>query len=304
MLTIDTILLALVLPVVLLAILWNKRAITGRGHRRRRALPAEDPTESRLAPKPPWVRHEVIRLKALMPGNGCRKIAATFNHLHQQRRRMTVGKSYVASVIRNAQLEIVQCRKEIKHRLPCPLPKNLQWAADLTQVRDAAGCRRMVFGLIDQGTRACLALSDVRTKASVTLVRALLDAVERYGTPKVLRTDNEACFTSKLFRLGLLLLGIRHRTSAPFAPWQNGRIERFFLTFKERWRAAHICLDERGELQPELGLFRFWYNHARPHQHLDGLTPAMAWAGVDTPRGRGRFFAAWDGWLAGYAFKT
>jgi len=53
-----------------------------------------------------------------------------------------------------------------------------------------------------------------------------------------------------------------------------------------------------------LGLFRFWYNHARPHQHLDGRTPAMAWAGVDTPRGRGRFFAAWDGWLAGYAFKT
>jgi len=53
-----------------------------------------------------------------------------------------------------------------------------------------------------------------------------------------------------------------------------------------------------------LGLFRFWYNHARPHQHLDGRTPAMAWARADTPRGRGRFFAAWDGWLAGYAFKT
>ena len=27
----------------------------------------------RIAPKPPWVREEVIRLKALMPGHGCRK---------------------------------------------------------------------------------------------------------------------------------------------------------------------------------------------------------------------------------------
>ena len=25
-----------------------------------------------------------------------------------------------------------------------------------------------------------------------------------------------------------------------------------------------------------------WYNHARRHQSLDGLTPAMAWAGVLT----------------------
>lgn len=44
-------------------------------------------------PKPPWVCKEVIRLKALMPEHGSRKIAVTFNHLHQDRRGMTVGKT-------------------------------------------------------------------------------------------------------------------------------------------------------------------------------------------------------------------
>jgi transposase InsO family protein len=59
---------------------------------------------------------------------------------------------------------------------------------------------------------------------------------QRFGAPKCVRTDNEAVFTSRLFRLGLHLLGIRHQRTAPFAPWQNGRIERFFGTFKERFR--------------------------------------------------------------------
>jgi hypothetical protein len=70
----------------------------------------------------------------------------------------------------------------------------------------------------------------------VAILRALLDVIERFGAPKYVRTDNEAVFTSRLFRLGLRLLGIRHQRTAPFAPWQNGRIERFFGTFKQRLR--------------------------------------------------------------------
>jgi transposase InsO family protein len=83
------------------------------------------------------------------------------------------------------------------------------------------------------------------------------------------------------------------------APWQNGRIERFFATFKGRilpW------LDQAGvpdDLAPDLALFRAWYNQARPHQHLDGLTPAMAWAGR-LPAGRPRYVSEWNGLLTGF----
>jgi transposase InsO family protein len=249
------------------------------------------------------VRKEVIRLKALMLRNGCRKIAATFNHLHRERHGMTVGKSFVAQVIRSSQLEIVRRRRELKHRMPRRLAKNLVWAADLTQVGDERGGQRAILGLLDLGTRASLALRDMRTKSSIALLRELLDAIERYGTPRSLRTDNEACFTSRLFRFALLLLGIRHRPIAPFAPWQNGRIERFFRTFKEvRWEAERSVHAE--PLQSQLDVVRFWYNHVRPHEHLGGRTPAMAWAGQERPKGRARFVSAWDHWLAGYYFPT
>src|SRR6266571_4414260 len=51
-------------------------------------------------PKPQWVRAEVIRLKALMPGAGCRTIAHVFNRRFAVSRQMTVGKTYVADTVR------------------------------------------------------------------------------------------------------------------------------------------------------------------------------------------------------------
>jgi len=50
--------------------------------------------------RPPWVRQEIIRLKALMPLAGCRSISTAFNRLFYANRRMTVGKTFVSDVIR------------------------------------------------------------------------------------------------------------------------------------------------------------------------------------------------------------
>jgi transposase InsO family protein len=273
------------------------------GHtRQRRRSPAPPPLRTAFTPpKPPWVRREILRLKALLPDHGCRKIANTFNHLHR-RRDETVGKSFVAAVLKGQEQEILRLRREIKHRQPRPVPRNLLWALDLTFLPDPSG-PRPVLGLLDHGSRACLALRELRTRTAVVLLRSLLDAVERYGRPRILRTDNEPVFTSRLFRLGLLVLGIRHSRTAPFAPWQNGRIEKFFATFKDRilpWLCENGIPADPG---PDLHLFRAWYNHARPHQHLDGLTPALAWAGK-TPTGRPRYVSEWNGRLNGFLWNT
>ncbi len=152
-----------------------------------------------------------------MPHSGCRKISIVFNHLHQPRRRITVGKTFVANVLRQRQHEIAGIRRRLKHHRPKPMPPNIVWALDLTYVGE---CRRKrtVLGLLDHGSRACLALSDLRSKTSVVILRKLLDAIERFGRPRCLRTDNESVFTSAIFRLGLGLLGIRHQRTAPFAP--------------------------------------------------------------------------------------
>lgn len=280
----------------------RQRRVSCQPHRRKtRTAPALSRTVL-TPPKPPWVRREVLRLKALFPDHGCRKIAQVFNHLHR-RRGETVGKTFVAGVLKGREEEILRLRRELKHRRPRRVPRNLLWALDLTFLPDRRE-PRAVLGLLDHGSRACLALRELRSRSAITLLRALLDAIERFGQPRILRTDNEPTFTSRLFHLALLLLGIRHQRTAPFAPWQNGRIERFFATFKNRilpWlETAGIPVD----LAPDLALFRAWYNHARPHQHLEGLTPALAWAGKTRVAGRPRYVSEWNGQLTGFLWPS
>lgn len=129
----------------------------------------------------------------------------------------------------------------------------------------------------------------------------LADAIRRYGKPRFVRTDNESVFTTRVFGIALFLLGIRHQKSDLHCPCQNGRVERFFGTLKER--LDQLAVASFDALNSALGEFRFFYNHVRPHQNLGGATPAEVWAGVDPHTARFKqeyWFEAWDGLLQGY----
>lgn len=259
---------------------------------------ATSATGRRCRPKPKWVAGAVIRLCALMPHDGCRKIAATFNRSNAHRGE-TVGKSYVASLAKRRALAILSLRHRLKNRVTHPGPRNLTWAADLTFLPDRP---QPVLRVIDHGTRALIAIPDMRVRTTVAILRVILDAVERFGMPRFLRTKNEAIFASRWITLGLAVVGIRHQRIDRFCPWQNGRIERVFGTLKSRlllwWNAAGVPED----VQADLDVVRVWYNHVRPHQGLRGHVPAEVW----DPRLRGplRVFEAWDGLLSGYGRPT
>ena len=202
---------------------FSQRKRNGRGRRLARIT-----SSIRTQAKPPWVVREIIRLKAIMPDAGCRSIANIFNRRFVVKRKMTVGKTFVADTLRRYRYEIEIVRRKIKHRVPPALPRNLVWGLDLTGKTDEAGDLHMIFGLIDHGSRALLSLVALPNKCSWTLLGYLFLAIGKYGKPRMVRTDNEACFTSRLFRTTLFLLGIRQQRSDPGCPWQNGRIERLF----------------------------------------------------------------------------
>lgn len=61
--------------------------------------------------------------------------------------------------------------------------------------------------------------------------------------------------------------------------WQNGRVERFIGTVK-RELATEPMADSQHFMRT-LHEIRTWYNHGRPHDHLQGRTPAEVWAGID-----------------------
>ena len=238
-----------------------------------------------------------------MPDLGCRKLSDTFNRRFQSK-GMTVGKTWVNQTIQRHLYEIQVLRRKLKHRRPRPVPRHWVWGLDLTGKMDNQGRQHPILGIIEHASRGSLFLQSLSNKSSLTLLKALIICIERYGHPKFIRTDNESVFTSRLFRFGLWVLGIRHQKIDLQCPWQNGRIERLFGTLKEKLDQWSIM--NPAELNHALHLFQFWYNHIRPHQYLNGHTPAEVYNNRNIFRSgyrREYWFEAWDGLLTGYYLK-
>jgi len=274
-------------------------------HCRRKSIHAIDKRNHHYSQhKPEWLKQEIILLKARMPQAGCRTISDICNRRFAASRKVTVGKTFVHQVLQNHDYEIQILRRNLKHAKPKAVPRNLIWGIDLTGKTDDHGKLHALIGIIDHGSRALLKLQALHDKTSRTLIVRISEVIRTHGKPKIIRTDNEAIFTSRIFRRGLILLGIRHQLTDPGCPWQNGRIERLFGTLKnklDQWIVSGI-----EQLNVDLSTFEHWYNHIRPHQNLEGRTPAEALNGIDpyaTQPKQEHWFEAWDGLLTGYHLR-
>jgi transposase InsO family protein len=159
------------------------------------------------------------------------------------------------------------------------MSRNRIWGCDLLVKADQNGQPHVALAILDHASRACLRLQRLADKSSLRLLQELVQTVKRYGRPQFLRTDNEAVLVSRWFRIGLWLLEIRQQRIQPGCPWQNGRVERFIGTVKGKLRQAVVTSDK--DFDTKLTSIRQWYNHDRPHDHLQGRTPAEVWAGID-----------------------
>ena len=173
---------------------------------RRRANPGQGKVPVFCRRKPDWVVQRVVRIKALSPHLGCRLIAASFNGAYGD--RMTVSKSWVATTLRNHAYQVKVERELVRKRQLRPGKPNRVWGIDLTGVTDTGGKTHTVFGAVDHGTRRLLKLRRVESKRSVRLLWELALTCLRFGRPRFVRTDNEAVFRSRRFRLGLRLMGM------------------------------------------------------------------------------------------------
>ncbi len=244
--------------------------------------------------KPQWVVDKIIYLKAMTDASGY-KIADNFNRQHSA--IDSVSKTYVYGIIRKYKYQILIERRNIKNKKPYPVDNNWIWGIDLTGKHDANNKNMHIFGIIDHGSRFNIVLKYIEDKRSKRLLFEIFKAVIKYGRPEYIRTDNDAVFKSKTFKLGLKLMGIKHQLTDVGCPWQNGRIERFFGTLKEKLN--QILIKDSAHLNSHLTEFRFWYNHVRTHMNLDGRTPNEAWQNKGI-KPEAEFYEAWGGLLKGY----
>ncbi|WP_038213478.1 integrase core domain-containing protein [Xenophilus azovorans] len=236
--------------------------------------------------------------------NGYRKTAAQFCQLHGHE-GWTACASTVAKYIRKAEAREEAARTRCRHRIPEPQPANTEWCLDMTGKVDVQGRLHTVLGVMDRGTRACLYLKRMIGQDTAAVLAVIRQLIGQHGTPERIRTDNASVFTSARFTRAMKALGIRHVRNRLASPWQN-RIERMFGTLKSRLQ--WIRLRDGRHLDELLKTWVTWYNHARPHQHLHGWTPAQAWQGVNPFTTRPTRVTpfhpqVWRGLLTGYLIE-
>ena len=183
--------------------------------------------------KPEWVKHDLVQMYR-ETRLSARKLADAFNWCHTATHGTTVGKTYVSQVIRDYLYKAARMSERTKRHVPVSPPRNDTWGMDMTGKGDTNDIVHAIFGVIDHGSRMALAMHPLPDRTALTLLKALIAVIEVCGKPRVIKTDNETCFTSRLFHFGLALLRIEHRRSRPGRPWENGRIERLFVERKAR----------------------------------------------------------------------
>lgn len=115
-----------ILAGILLSCLWRciRRQDARYPNRGRRTTASEEPPFHRTRRKPDWVPGAIVQLKAMQPSLSCRDVAHLFNRLYAARRNTTVGKTYVAGVIKRHAYDIADVRRRVGRRKGKPGRKN------------------------------------------------------------------------------------------------------------------------------------------------------------------------------------
>ncbi len=155
---------------------------------------------------------------------------------------------------------------------------NQLWQSDLFTFLLKRESRRLyLVAFMDDRSRFLVSWGLSASAAGALVREALLAGVANFGLPEEVLTDNGPQYATwrgkSAFTRLLQSKGIKHALARPRRPQTLGKVERFWGSL---WRE---CLEAAvfrslDEARARVGLYIDHYNFHRPHQGLDGLTPA------------------------------
>lgn len=149
---------------------------------------------------------------------------------------------------------------------------NQVWQADITHLRLPGGTVYLC-AILDVYSRKVLAWNLSNTMDAFLVLLAVTAAMERYGVPEIVNTDQGSQFTTTEWISPLEAEGVRISMDARGRAQDNVYIERWWGSFKRE----HFYLNQYTSL-PALrrGIEEYvhFYNTRRFHQHLGYKRPA------------------------------
>ena len=141
--------------------------------------------------------------------------------------------------------------------------------------RDPGVGTAFVHTAIDDHSR--LAYAEVHDDETAATAAAVLRRAVAWFAARGVRTervlsDNGAAYRSRLWRDTCAELGIRPKTTRPYRPQTNGKIERFHRTLATGWAFARFYPSE-SHRRRALPSWLHEYNHHRPHTAIGNLPP-------------------------------
>lgn len=152
--------------------------------------------------------------------------------------------------------------KFVKYEWPRP---NMLWHTDWTTCPFTG---KQLIAFIDDHSRFIVHAEYFQNATTENTLLAFENAIEKYGIPEAVLTDNGVQFTPARAENGPFTRwceqkGIRHILGRVHHPQTNGKIERWFGTYKMEFK----------EFEDTLDTFVDYYNNERRHQGIGYLRP-------------------------------
>lgn len=162
-------------------------------------------------------------------------------------------------------------RKWVRYELPNP---NDLWHTDWTH---CPFTDKNLCAYIDDKTRLITAFGIFKNANADNTIAVLKTGTAIYGKPKAIMTDHGSTYYANhpgaqqentAFRKVLDVLGIKHCLARVNRPQTNGKIERWFGTYKQEFITGNF-----SNIQDYVR----HYNEERPHMSLNFKTPQEVW---------------------------
>ena len=183
-----------------------------------------------------------------------------------------------------SQRKVQQILDEFELTAPCPKRRgqrkycSYRWPAEYFVLHtDWSICpvtNKQIIAYIDDHSRYVVGYGLYDNASTKNALNCLYNVICKHGIPHAIITDRGACFyANKLdkhgkakskFQEALEEMGINHIVARAHHPQTNGKVERWFGTYKREFNERFKDIDE----------YVVFYNQQRPHQRLDYKTPA------------------------------